>query len=123
METTLQKCPFGRPFSRAVPFPLLWPDLDIARCFGCEAASGCEATGRIGSGPSVNITFRASDFAARLLARMSEQSTLQTDAGVDQNFQRDFLGAIGPHEFQKSFSFGPSPWSLVFREICVDQWP
>ena len=32
----------------------------------------------------------------------AEKSILQTDAGVDRNFQRD-LGAIGPYEFQGKF--------------------
>ena len=45
----------------------------------------------------------------------TEKSSLWTDAGVDQNFQRD-LGAIGPCDFQKKNSYGPIPWCLVFRE-------
>ena len=40
-----------------------------------------------------------------------EKSTLWTDTGADQNFQRD-LGAIGPYEFQGKFV-----WTLVARAI------
>ena len=47
-----------------------------------------------------------------------EKSTLWTDAGVGQNFQRD-LGAIGPHELYMD----QRPLCLVFREIRMDQWP
>ena len=53
----------------------------------------------------------------------TEKSTLWTDAGVDQNFQRD-LGAIGPYEFQ-----GKSAWTnrlvpcFFSGEICHDNGP
>ena len=41
----------------------------------------------------------------------AEKSILWTDAGVDQNFQRD-LRAIGPYEFQ-GLSYGPmAPFAL-----------
>ena len=44
---------------------------------------------------------------------LTEKSTLWTDAGVDQNFQRD-LGAIGPYESQGN-SCGPISWRLILR--------
>ena len=45
---------------------------------------------------------------------MAEKSTLWTDTGVDQNFQRD-LGAIGPYEFQGN-SYGPMAPSPYFQD-------
>ena len=48
-----------------------------------------------------------------------EKSTLWTDAGVDQNFQRD-LGAIRISvEIRVDQSLGP----LFSGKICIDQWP
>ena len=44
----------------------------------------------------------------RLITRISETSTLWTDAGVDQKFQSD-LGAVGPCEFQRK-----SVWTTRF---------
>ena len=43
-----------------------------------------------------------------MVAVVTGKCTLWTNAGVDQNFQRD-LRAVGPYEFEK--------------EIRVDQWP
>ena len=44
------------------------------------------------------------------LLRVSEKSTLWTDTGVDQNFQRD-LGAIGPYEFQGEIVWTNGPFA------------
>ena len=52
---------------------------------------------------------------------MSEKSTLWTDTGVDQNFQRD-LGAIGPSEFQGKIRMDQSLGAVLSGKICMDQW-
>ena len=41
----------------------------------------------------------------------AEKSTLWTDTGVDQNFQRD-LRAIGPYEFQGKLVWTNAPFAL-----------
>ena len=54
---------------------------------------------------------------------VAEKSTLQTDAGVERNFQRE-LGAIGPKEFQgKSVQTNPLDLgALLSGRICMDLW-
>ena len=44
------------------------------------------------------------------------KSTLWTDTGVDQNFQRD-LAAIGPYEFQGKFVWTNGPFALFSRKF------
>ena len=55
-----------------------------------------------------------------LCLAITEKSTLWTNAGVDQNFQRD-LGAIGPYELPE-IHMDEWPLRLISREIHVDQW-
>ena len=53
----------------------------------------------------------------------AEKSTLWTDTGVDQNFQRD-LGAIGPYKFQRKFVWtnGDESSSKVSPETGIGPW-
>ena len=69
---------------------------------------------------------KENDFCRNLRA---EKSTLWTDAGVDQNFQRD-LEAIGPYKFQGNVVWISGPLALCSgkfvwtngTEIRMDQW-